>query len=434
MHQSYLDGISHLYNSHVYIGDAAPIVTPVQEVLVLIGLMEPVSVTGEMDLVTQDAISLFQEVNGIPQTGVIDLITINMINNIITNQGVIFGNDNIASIDDYISETAPIGLGTYSNDVQEIQILLYVNGYDISNINGLFDSELYEAITAYEIENGLPQVDDTSYIISPLTIESLNLLIQEGDYLGSGFTIIEEIGVVTSGPFDEYIGIGSIGSQVTLLQEALRAQGYYNGDIDGIFDQELLDALNAYQEDNNLPLSGGLNSQTVFSLNQNMSQDGQTSTSFTGLIELGMSSGQISKIQKLLKDQGYYNGAVDGVFGEDLCSSLQQYQRDNNLTVSNSTKCTFGSETVDSLNSLYNSVYPSGIIQTMRGFGVLDGLFGPGTARFGANVADADSLKEDDIVLIYTFLDEKTILITRHESVITEIIKRRAFNDIFNKS
>lgn len=433
LHQLYLDGLSSLYNDNVHIGEAAPIVKPVQEVLSLIGIMDDISITGEIDLVTQDAISNFQEVNGIPQSGVIDPMTINIINGIITNQGNVFGNSDSASINNYISDGTPIGLGTYNNSVQEIQMLLYVNGYDISNINGLFDGELCQAIYQYEEYNNLPHSSNASCIIPGPTIESLNKLIKEGNYLGAGFAVTKEKGINSCKQFDKYIGIGSKGSQITLLQEILQRQGYYNGDNDGIFDQEVLDALHSYQKANNLPLSGGLNSQTVFSLNQNILQDGQTSTAFTGLMELDMSSSQISKIQKLLKNQSYFNEKVNGILDQKTCESVKQYQTNNNLSVSDAT-CTLNSETVDALNNLYCKVYPSDQIKTMHGFGIFDGLFGPGTANFGTNTANADSLKEGDIVLIYTFLDEKTILITRDESVITEIIKRRALNDIFNKS
>ncbi len=237
------------------------VVEPAQQVLVLMGLMDSVSVTGQLDLVTQDAISTFQALNGITQTGVIDTATINILNNIIANAGSLYGGVESVSINDYI-ETS-MGFGAYNEDVQILQILLYAEGYNIDDIDGLFDAQVCEALVAYQTDNGLNPADNVNCFLSGETIKSLNDFIRTNGYLGTGF--------------------------------ALNANGF------------------------------------------------------------------------------------------------------------------------------------------LQGHGLLEGRLGPGAVDFSTKVANADHLKEGDIVLMYTFLDEKTILITRHESVITEIIKRRAFDDIFNK-
>ncbi len=66
-----------------------------------------------------------------------------------------------------------------------------------------------------------------------------------------------------------------------------------------------------------------------------------------------------------------------------------------------------------------------------KGVGPLEGQTPPGSLNF-INIVEADSLKEGDVVLMYMFLDENTILITRHEQVIEEVIRRRALSGIFN--
>lgn len=236
----------------------------IQNELVLLGLMDEVSISGTFDLLTQETISHFQLVNGIPQTGIIDESTINLLNGILSGQGEIFGGSQAAIINDYISVDGNIGLGTYSEDVQSIQMLLFVGGYNISHIDGVFDEEVCAAIQSYQKENGLSVSSDDDCMVDAATLDLLNGLIVDNDYLGSGF---------------------------------------------------------------------------------------------------------------ILNGNGYLVGS-----------------------------------------------------------GVLQGMTGPGTIGFEVGIAEAESLNEGDVVLMYTFLDEKTILITRHEEVITEIIKRRAFNDIFNKS
>ncbi len=245
-------------------GQTLKAVNVIQNELVLLGLMNSVSISSKFDLLTQDIISHFQLVNGLPQTGNIDEDTINLLRGIISGQGSIFGGSQAAIINDYIPINGNIGIGTYSENVQTIQTLLFIGGYNISRIDGVFDKEVCSAMQAYQKDNGLNISNDKDCMIDSSTIDMLNKIISTNDYLGSGFII--------------------------------------NGN-------------------------------------------------------------------------GYLVGS-----------------------------------------------------------GVLQGINGPGAIGFEVNKADADSLNEGDIVLMYTFLDEHTILITRSEEVITEIIKRRALNDIFNKS
>ena len=245
-------------------GTTLNVVEVIQGVLVSLGAMDNVSITGNYDLLTQEVITGFQGVNGLDKTGIIDQDTINVLNNIISGSGEIFGGSQAALINDYIPTNKEFGIGTYSEDVQSMQIILFAEGYDISHLDGVFDRELCNAVRKFEEDNGYTLSDETTCILPGEVIDSFNNLIKANDYLGSGF---------------------------------------------------------------------------------------------------------------ILNGNGYLIGS-----------------------------------------------------------GVLKGKDGPGMVGFEVNTAEADSLEEGDIVLLYTFLDEKTILIVRDEPVIHEIIKRRAFNDIFNKT
>lgn len=244
----------------IYAGQSVAGVDAIQSTLVLVGLMDPVSVNGTVDLVTQEAITAFQLINGLDPTGIIDLETLDVINGMVSGYAQLYGNSEEALVNDYFDPGNPIGLGEYSQNVQSLQIILYSEGYDIDAINGVFDEQTCEALMLYQEFNDLIVADPNGCILSTETIQTLNNLIDENSYLGSGYVI------------------------------------------------------------------GG-------------------------------------------------NGYLEGV-------------------------------------------------------GSLSGKNGPGAINFAVE-AEAASLNEGDIILMYTFLDEETILITRHEAVITEIIKRRALADIF---
>ncbi|MCI5051468.1 MAG: peptidoglycan-binding protein [Candidatus Pacebacteria bacterium] len=278
----------------IYAGQSIPGVEPVQQALALMGLLDPLSVSGTLDLLTQDAISQFQLANAITVTGILDPETLQLMQTIIDNQDTLYGGDE-AIINDYFvvgsgavdadgniitggtidadgnlvtggavsADEQILTLGAYNNSVQNLQVLLYAEGYNISTINGLFDEQTCEAVQQFQIDNELEVADPIACTLSPETLEALNDVIRAEGYLGSGL--------------------------------ALNPQGF------------------------------------------------------------------------------------------------------------------------------------------LEGVGKLEGNFGPGVANFEVNEADADSLREGDIVLMYMFLDEETILIARDQVVIDEIIQRRVLSDIFRQ-
>ncbi|MGB1031983.1 MAG: peptidoglycan-binding protein, partial [Flavobacteriales bacterium] len=257
-----LDQRSYTINGPLGPKSTGPVVDFAQQVLVLTGSLSSESLTGELDLVTQDALEQFQALNGLSVTGVINNETLDLLQDMALNADSLYGNDVVGLINDYISDDE-IGFGTYSEDVQTLQIILYVREYDVSVINGILDAETCNALRAFQEDNDLELADENNCIVSVETIDFLNTVIREGSYLGSGFN---------------------------------------------------------------------------------------------------------------LHEQGY-----------------------------------------------------------IEGVGLFKGLFGPGVANFGVNEAEAASLREGEIVLLYSFLDKETILIATHPSIITEVIKRRNLNDIFNQ-
>jgi len=59
----------------------------------------------------------------------------------------------------------------------------------------------------------------------------------------------------------------------------------------------------------------------------------RTSLAQTPTLYWGSSGGEVSKVQSRLKDWGYYNGPVDGVFGAGTAAAVKSFQRKNGLAV-----------------------------------------------------------------------------------------------------
>lgn len=213
-------------NAVIRAGERTPSVEPLQNALVLLELIDPVSATGELDLVTQDALARFQEANGLNITGIGDIATLELLNRIASGQGGVLGSDPRIN-DFFVTQTngrtsvESLALGTYSDAVQRLQILLYAEGYGISSINGLFDRDTCSATQEFQQENDLLISDDVDCKIDLDTLNTLDAVIREKSYLGTGFVvrsidISEEGGVLGSGSAS---GLGSglgLGSGIRL--------------------------------------------------------------------------------------------------------------------------------------------------------------------------------------------------------------------------
>lgn len=332
----------------IYAGQSVSGVTPIQQALVLIGF-SGVQVNGTLNVATQNAITSLQYINGLNTTGIANTQFIALLNSMIQGKGILYGNTNVATINGLFTGNN-LGLGAYNQQTQSLQILLYSLGYQINAIDGVFDVETCRALQQFQTDYNLEVASDGTCIVSKETIQTLNDIVEQGNYIGSGFEV-----------------------------------------------------------DNKYPLT--LNSE-----NQ-----------------------RVEALQGILKSIGYYRGDVDGVFDAETCKALQQFEQAEGLPVSNNQTCEPSPETIARLKeiseerSLGLGAQLDGA-QYLRGTGVLAGIVGPGSnpLDFVLNEVEASGLREGDVVLMYMFLDEKTLLITSHESVITEVVKRRAFRDIFD--
>ncbi len=201
-------------------GSTLGIVRMVQEIFVDLGIMNPLSASGELDLLTQGDIIHFQNVNDLAQTGVLDEATLNLLNGILSGYHSLFGGSQAALINDYFLPEKQIGLGTYSQDVQNMQVVLFAEGYPVGQINGVFDQNLWDALQEYAKDHNLPPLDDTSRVVSPEILESLNRTIKEKGYLGSGYIMNGNGVLVGSGVLKGKKGPGETGFEINTAEAA----------------------------------------------------------------------------------------------------------------------------------------------------------------------------------------------------------------------
>ena len=52
----------------------------------------------------------------------------------------------------------------------------------------------------------------------------------------------------------------------------------------------------------------------------------------TAVLRQGASGGEVKELQRRLKEWGYYNGAVDGIYGKGTVAAVKAFQKKNGLT------------------------------------------------------------------------------------------------------
>ena len=74
---------------------------------------------------------------------------------------------------------------------------------------------------------------------------------------------------------------GSSGQEVKQIQQKLKAWGYYNGSVDGIFGSKTLEAVKRFQRKNGLTADGIVGSKTLAALGINSSSNSGKSSNNT---------------------------------------------------------------------------------------------------------------------------------------------------------
>lgn len=132
--------------------------------------------------------------------------------------------------------------------------------------------------------------------------------------------------------------LGSRGTAVLQLQQALIALGYDTKGADGKFGKGTEQAVKAYQQANGLTADGKAGVKTLaqlYAVNSGVSS-GTSSGNYTATnpntLQSGDSGSKVTQLQNALKLLGFYTGGVDGKFGSGTRAAVIQFQRTNGLT------------------------------------------------------------------------------------------------------
>jgi peptidoglycan hydrolase-like protein with peptidoglycan-binding domain len=225
-------------------------------------------------------------------------------------------------------------------DVRQIQQTLNRAGFDVGNIDGAWNNQTARTVADYQRSRGLPPTG----ILTVSLVNSLGLQnILNSPALSSGggqgnqqWSQEQAVGPGTP------LYISPAG--VRQIQQELNNRGYDVGNVDGQWDQQTAQAVQAFQMANGLEPNGKPDVNLIAALDgtQDIFQSaGQSSgggdmqwaqENATGsAVPVWASPATVRQVQQALNQAGYGVGQVDGQWGQQTAQAAQNFQRANGL-------------------------------------------------------------------------------------------------------
>lgn len=122
---------------------------------------------------------------------------------------------------------------------------------------------------------------------------------------------------------------GSKGNEVEKIQQQLKKNGLFQGEITGFFGPQTETAVKKFQLKKGLHADGVVGTGTYKYLFEGVNKTQSSSVKSTSDTKQVIS---IKDIQAALKELGYYTSTVDGVYGSNTKNAVIKFQKANNLT------------------------------------------------------------------------------------------------------
>jgi peptidoglycan hydrolase-like protein with peptidoglycan-binding domain len=331
-------------------GDSGSAVMDLQNALKTAGYFNATP-TGFYGSITEEAVRQLQQDKGLRVDGVAGSATLQSLRNcanVGTIRPVSFTGNGVGSL----------RLGSRGTEVTQIQRQLINLGYTL-RVDGVFGSETERAVRDFQTTNRL--VADG--VVGPATRSALNSGMRVRPIAAERPDSNSGQPISTTGALRR----GDRGEAVRGLQTQLWERRFYTGSIDGVFGAETEDSVMRFQRVNGLVADGVVGATTRNALNATGEQRPGTTTppqppavNASGVLQRGDRGETVSRLQEQLRDRGFYNGPIDGVFGGMTEDAVSRFQRANFLVatgrVDSETRARLGN--LDTVASRYVVIIP----------------------------------------------------------------------------
>ncbi len=305
-------------------GDENGAVRAMQKRLKELGFFKPTA-DGQFGPVTKAAVIAFQSANGLTANGKATTATLNKLYSAdAKNASALEDEENARNEEDEDVKLDPedatdIEVGGYTTlregdsgeKVKNLQRELKNQGYYSNSIDGNYGYRTVAAVKAFQERNGLK----ADGVAGPAT-QSLLF----GTSASSSDTSVS-------------LKKGSTGTDVRNLQYVLYELGYYDGSIDGNYDDTTADAVRAFQINNDLtPVDGVAGPKTLKVIYSSDAIGASATTGNYTPLKKGDKGTLVVELQEMLCELGYLT-EVTGEYDSATVEAVKNFQRRNSIVV-----------------------------------------------------------------------------------------------------
>lgn len=247
---------------------------------------------------------------------------------------------------------ADLQIGDSGDEVLQLQEELKTYGYFREPADGFFDEATAQALLGYQLARKIVASADSAGAgtLGPQTRESLNaevfkrnwqppasLLAKTNATSGSGAAVIQK-NLAENSRFPTTLSVGDRGELVRDLQVALTETGFYECEVNGIYDERMGDCVFNFQKTSGVLVSqdefgaGYFGEQTRLALSTALNErEGE----FTNLIAARIpaetaapedSGESVEKLQAGLAELGFFAAEISGEYDEPTVAAVVAFQ------------------------------------------------------------------------------------------------------------
>lgn len=216
--------------------------------------------------------------------------------------------------------------------VTQVQTMLNEKGTYSGEADGKFNKDFREAIKIFQGENGLKKTGT----LNRATLEKMEIELtdkqKENPVNPNSFAGADN----DKEKKPRKKSFRPTKSQITEVQTKLKAEGKFQGEVDGKYSDEFRDVLKTYQEENELDKTGKLDEATLVKMDIELTdkQKGIETAETSDKPKrktFRVNKDQITEAQTKLKDAELFEGDVDGKYSKELRAAIREYQTANGL-------------------------------------------------------------------------------------------------------
>ena len=212
-----------------------------------------------------------------------------------------------------------LSLGSMGTAVRNLQKRLIELGYMSGTASGTFDQATAQAVRLFEAAYGRTATGVASQLMQVYLFSDS----------AKNYTGIEPITTQQASAGYQQLERGSVGTDVTRLQNRLIELGYMDGKANGVFDQTTEDAVKAFEAAYGKTPTGIATSELqsyLYSDSAYYNTDGDVAVSYS-VLSKGDSGSEVQKLQTRLKELNYLTGKCDGKYGAETVSAVKAFQK-----------------------------------------------------------------------------------------------------------